>query len=299
MTVGGNQTEDLNNTFEILYLPCHKLLDHPFHFNFYLQSHLEGLVSSIKEAGLLEPIVVSPTKEAYRILSGHYRIRAVRRLKWKQVLCRVVECDDRLAAIIYCTSNLLTRGLSAMEEAYMFSGLIAEENFTMAEIGKLWGRSKSWVSRRLSLLTRLDGKMKKELAQGFLQPRVAQELALLPQGNEQARVLKLIRREHLSKDSAAELVSWWLKAGENERKLVEQKGFLKNTAEICGADYLAKHVTKQLKDCTLRLTRLVSVVNGQKTMPWWPHKTYQSFKTMTMELEDALKRAQHSTGVSK
>ncbi len=298
MMVGGNQTGDLKNTTQILYLPCHKLLDHRLHFNFYLQSHLEELVSSIKEAGLLEPIVVSPTKEAYIILSGHYRIRAVRRLKWKQVLCRVVECDDRLAAIIYCTSNLLTRKLSAMEEAYMFSRLISEENFSMAEIGKLWGRSKSWVSRRLSLLTHLDGKMKKELAQGFLPPRVAQELARLPQGNEQTRVLKLIRRENLSKDTAAELVSWWLKAGENERKLVEQKGFLNNTAEIYGADYLTKHVTKQLKDCTLRLTDLVSIVNGQKTIPWWPHKTYQSFKTMTLELEDAL-RKEHPPGVVK
>lgn len=295
VTVGGNQTGDLKNTAQILYLPCHKLLDHRLHLNFYLQSHLEGLVSSIKEAGLLEPIVVTPTEEAYRILSGHYRVRAVRRLKWKQVQCRVVECDERLAAVIYCTSNLLTRGLSAMEEAYMISGLMAEENFTMAEIGKLWGCSRSWVCRRLSLLTRLDGKMKKELAQGFLQPRVAQELARLPRGNEQARVLKLIRRELLSKDSAAELITWWLKAGENERKVVEQKGFLEKTVEICGVDYLAGHVTKQLKDCTLRLSGLVSIVNGQKEISWWPHRAYQSFETMALELEGVL-RKEHGAG---
>ena len=290
MTVGGNQTGDLKNTAQILYLPCHKLLDHRLHLNFYLQSHLEGLVSSIKEAGLLEPIVVTPTEEAYRILSGHYRVRAVRRLKWKQVQCRVVECDERFAAVIYCTSNLLTRGLSAMEEAHMISGLIAEENFTMAEIAELWGRSRAWVSRRLSLLTCLDGKLKKELAQGFLQPRVAQELARLPRGNEQARVLKLIRRELLSKDSAAELITWWLKAGENERKVVEQKGFLKKTVEICGADYLAGHVTKQLVGCTRCLEMLVSIVNGQKEMPWWPHQAYQSFKTMALELEGVLRK---------
>jgi ParB family chromosome partitioning protein len=208
VTVGGNKIEDLKNTAEILYLPCNKLFDHPLHFDFYLQSHLEGLVSSIREAGLLEPIVVSPKGEAYRILSEHYRIRAVRRLKWKQVLCRVVECDDRLAAIIYCNSNLLTRDLSAIEEAYMISRMISAENFTMTEIGKLWSRSKSWVSRRLSLLTHLDGKMKKEMEKGFLHPRLVQELARLPQGNDQARVLKLIRREHMGKDAAAELVSW-------------------------------------------------------------------------------------------
>jgi len=292
VTVGGKQREDLKNTAEILSLPCNKLLDHPLHIDFYLQSHLEGLVSSIREAGLLEPIVVTPKGEEYRILSGHYRIRAVRRLRWKQVLCRVVECDDRLAAIICCTSNLLTRDLSTLEEAYMFSRMVSEENFTMTEIGKLWGRSKSWVSRRLSLLTRLDGKMKKEMEQGFLHPRLAQELARLPQGNDQARVLKLIRSEHMRKDAAAELVSWWLSASEAERKLVEQKGFLKDSENICGTDFLAKHVTKQLSDCAVLLTRVVSIVKGQKVMHWWPVDTYHSFKTTSMELEGAL-REQH------
>lgn len=154
------------------------------------------------------------------------------------VLCRVIDCDDRLAAIICCTSNLLTRELSVLEEAYMISRLISDENFTMTEIGKLFSRSKSWVSRRLTLLTQLDRKMKKEMEQGFLHPRVAQELARLPQGNDQARVLKLIRSEHMGKDATAELVSWWLKAGETERKMVEQKGFLKDTEKICGADFL-------------------------------------------------------------
>jgi len=289
VAVGGKQIEDFKKTAEILYLPCSKLLDHPLHFDFYLQSHVEGLVSSIREAGLLEPIVVSPKGEEYRILSGHYRIRAVRRLKWKQVLCQVVECDDRLAAIIYCTSNLLTRGLSAMEEAYIISCLVSEESFTMTEIGKLWGRSKSWVSRRLSLVTHLDPKMKKEMEKGFLPPRVAQELARLPQGNGQARVLKLIRREHMGKDAAAELVSWWLTAGEAERQMVERQGFLKETAKICGPDFLAKNVTKHLTDCTFLLTRLTSIVKGQKVVHWWPLATYHSFKKTLMELEDALR----------
>jgi ParB/RepB/Spo0J family partition protein len=289
VTLGGNELEDLKDTAQILYLPCHKLLDHPLHFDFYLQSHLEGLVSSIRETGLLEPIVVSVKGEEYRILSGHYRIRAVRRLKWKKVLCRVIDCDDRLAAIICCSSNLLTRDLSALEEAYIISGMLSLENFTMTEIGKLFGRSKSWVSRRLGLLTHLDVKMKKEIEQGFLHPRLAQELARLPRGNDQARVLKLIRSEHMGKDAAAELISWWLKASEDERKMVEQKSFLKNTTEIFSSELLAKHVSKHLADCTQRLACLLSIVKGQKVNNWWPLKTYQTFKTMTTELDVALR----------
>lgn len=292
MKVKDNKQEDLKDAAQILYLPCHKLLDHPLHFDFYLQSHLEELVNSIKETGLLEPLVVSAKGEGYRILSGHYRIRAVRRLRWKQVLCRVVECDDRHGAVIYCNSNLLTRDLSAIEEAYLISGMISSENFTMAEIGKLFGRSKSWVSRRVSLLTHLDVKMRKEIEQGFLHPRVAQELTRLPRGNDQKRVFKLIRREHMGKDAAAELVSWWLQAGEDERKMVEQKGFFKNTAKDFSSELLTKHVTKHLTDCIRCLTRLVSIVQEQKANDWWPLKTYYSFKTITLEL-DALLRDQN------
>jgi len=280
VTVGGKDPGDFAKTAEILWLPCSKLHDHPLHFDFYLQSHLEGLVSSIREAGLIEPLVVSPKGEDYTILSGHYRIRAVRRLKWKKVLCRVITCDDRLAAIIYCTSNVLTRGFSAMEEAHMISGLVLEKHFTLTEIGKFWGRSKSWVSRRLSLVTRLDPKLKKEMEKGFLSPRLAQELARLPRGNDQARVLKRIQSEHLDKDAAAALVSWWLTASEAKRQDLLSKS---------GPDILAKTVTKQLTDCRILLTRLISTVKGQEVAPWWPLSAYHSLTKTFMELGDVLR----------
>jgi ParB/RepB/Spo0J family partition protein len=287
--IRGNETEDLKDSGETLYLPCSKLMDHPLHFDFYQQSHLEGLVTSIREAGLLEPIVVCPHGDSYKILSGHYRIRAVRRLKWKKVLCRVVKCDDRLSAEIFATSNLLSRGLSAMEEAYMISGLVSEESFTMAEIGKLWGKSKSWVSRRLSLLTHLDPKMRKEMEKGFLNPRVAQELARLPQGNDQARVLMIIKREHLGKDAVAELVSWWLKASENEREMAEKNSISKAKDMIYGSDFLKKNVAKHLSDCIILLTRLIFLLKEEKTFGWWPLDEYHSFKTISTELECVLK----------
>ena len=162
MTIGKSKVEDSKVPTKILYLPCSKLEDHPLHFGYYEQSHLDGLVQSIGETGLLNPIIVYPME------SGKYRIRAVRRLRYKMVLCRMVECDERFSYIIYCTSNLLTRGLSAIEEAYMISKLISETQFTMSEIGKLWGRSKSWVSRRAALLKHLAPKIRKEVGVGYL-----------------------------------------------------------------------------------------------------------------------------------
>ena len=281
-----NKTEDLINSGEILYLPCNKLKDHPLHFEFYTQSHLEGLVCSIREAGLLEPIVVCPLDDDnYRILSGHYRIRAVRRLKWKKVLCRVVKCDSRLSCVIYCTSNLLTRGLSAMEEAYMISRLVSQEKFTLAEIGKMWGKSKSWVSRRLGLLTHLDAKLKKEMGMGYLSPRIAQELMRLPQGNDQERVLRIIRKGYMNKDETAQLVTWWLNANETERRVVEENGF---SPVNIGDSNKVKTVAANLSKCAGILEQLIHIVKRQRVIEWWPMDEYSSFRDVSEQLDKLL-----------
>lgn len=301
MTAGTNIAEDLKKSGEILYLPCIKLVDHPLHMGFYLESHLEGLVTSIRESGLLEPVVVCPIeKDEYRILSGHYRIRAIRRLRWKTVLCRVIACDLRTSAVIYCTSNLLTRGISAIEEAYMISHLISEEKFTLLEIGKLWGRSKSWVSRRLALLIHLEPKLKKELGSGHLSPRVAQELIRLPQGNEQERVLTVIRKCHLNKDEAAHLISHWLHADEEEKKAIEKIGYPKGNQNpaLCSKDKrLLRVVETHISQCTQVITRITSLAGKQTRISWWPLEAYQSFLDAVAYLEEVLKVRLQGTGV--
>ena len=57
----------------------------------------------------------------------------------------------------------------------------------MSEIGNLWGRSKSWVSRRIKLIKALDPQIKQELGQGDLRPRLAQELTRLPRTKKSFR----------------------------------------------------------------------------------------------------------------
>lgn len=300
MAAGAEIAEDLKKSGEILYLPCVKLVDHPLHIGFIMESHLEGLVASIRESGLLEPVVVCPVEsDEYRILSGHYRVRAVRRLRWKMVMCRVVTCDGRTSAVIYCASNLLTRGLSAIEEAYMISRLVSEEKFTLSEIGKLWGRSKSWASRRMALLVHLEPKLKKELGSGHLSPRVAQELLRLPRGNDQERVLAVIRKSHLNKDEAPQLVGHWLHASEEEKKALEETGYTKEWPNLaaCSMDKRRTRVIAiHFSQCTQILTRITGLAEKQSQISWWPMDTYQSFRDATAHLEDVLKVRLHGTG---
>lgn len=301
MGQGSETIEDLKKTGEILYLPCAKLIDNPLHLGFYIESHLESLSRSIHEQGLLDPVLVaSVTNGEYLILSGHYRVRAVRRLRWKQVLCRVITCDSRTAALIYCISNLLSRGLSPIEEGYAISRLIKEEKFTLTEIGKYWHRSKSWVSRRMALLVHLEPKLLKDLGAGQLSPRVAQELLRLPRGNQdQERVLQLIRSGHLNKDEAAQLVTCWMEATEAEKKAME-KNSDPNEAKEASPLYTGKQLTlfvsKWFSQCIRILDRITDLTEHQPVLSWWPVEAYTSFRDHAGRLESILKIKKGSSG---
>jgi len=177
--------------------------------------------------------------------------------------------------------------------------LVAQEQFTLAEIGKLWGRSKSWVSRRMALLAHLEPKLHKELGAGRLSPRVAQELVRLPRGNEQERVLKIIRRNYLNKDEAAQLVTWWKLATEEEKKAVEKNGYPpgnKETAPGSTDRSLIRLVTRDLSQCLRILTRITELVTEQPRISWWPLETYRTFQRVVTQLESIVKARFFSGG---
>jgi ParB/RepB/Spo0J family partition protein len=275
MLFGEEKIKDLKDTTQILYLPCCKLHDNELRLNYFAESHIESLVSSIRLTGLIEPIIVSEFANGYKILSGHYRIRAVRRLKRKDVLCSLINCSDKEASIVYCTSNLMTRVLNAIEEAHIILVMLKEKEFETKDIAKIWGRSDSWVNRRLKLLSHLDPALKKEIDCGKLKPRIAQEILKLPQGNEQKRVLKVIRDNYLNKDITAELVNWWILANEEEKKEVELKGF--NVCDINKEQLLIKKVTHNLARGQELIEQIVTILE-QKIILKWPKEANISFQ---------------------
>lgn len=275
----------------LLALPCHKLVDHPLRLAYYNQTHLAGLTHSIKVSGLLEPILVHPLEDGnYQILNGHYRVRAVRRLRHKTISSHIYPCDRQRALIIFCTSNLLTKNLSALEEAMMMQGLIKEGGFSLSDVGELWGHSKSWVSRRLKLLTCLDPLVKRELDEGRVRPRLAQELARLPQGNDQTRVLTLVKRHYLTKEQTANLIDWWQDATEDERLQLETKGGFPLPPPVCtNTMYVeqGRYTAELLKSATLSIDQLTNFLSRQQPpFKWWPHSAYQTFTHSVQLLAD-------------
>jgi ParB family chromosome partitioning protein len=254
---------------------------------FYDQAHLEELAASIGANGLFEPVLVRSLGDngEYEILSGHCRVRAVRRLKQQTILCQVLSCDDHTAKLIFCSARMLTRSLSAIEEALILRELVQHDAMSMTAAGQFFGRGKWWVSRRLKLLFALEPAVQAEVGRGTLPPRLAQELARLPRGNtDQLGMLVLVQQYHLSKDELAYLVDRWLKADEAERDRLlasfvsPRPGRIRQRGRAASGGEMQLYAVQKLKTCARILDDLTGMVR-QAEIPatdWWPDLAYRN-----------------------
>ena len=197
----------------VIFIPCEKLKDHPLRLNNYDEVYVRELEISISHHGLFNPLLVRPASEGYfEVLSGHYRLRAVLRLGWQSCPATIIDCDDISAKALLLTSNSSQRHFTAIEEGLIIRNLHEHDGLELDGIGKLFNKSKSWVSRRLSLVLNLEESVQADVQRGLLKARTAQEIALLPRGN-QKEFAQCVKENNLSKEDTAVLVQTLRNAG--------------------------------------------------------------------------------------
>lgn len=123
----------------------------------FKEEELEELASSIRENGLLQPIVVRPAgnrpgADRWELVAGERRWRAVTRLGWKDVPALVREVDDRTLLVLALVENLQRAELGAMEEAAGYQQLVDEFGLSQKEVAEAVGRDRSTVANMLRLL---------------------------------------------------------------------------------------------------------------------------------------------------
>ena len=113
---------------------------------------LEELAASIKEHGILEPLVVRQVNGSYELVAGERRLRAAKLAGLDKVPVVVKELSDQEVREIMLLENLQREDLNPIEEALALKALLEEGNITQAELGKRLGKSQAWVANRLRLL---------------------------------------------------------------------------------------------------------------------------------------------------
>ncbi len=137
---------------------------------------LEGLKKSIRDHGLLQPIIIRPLDRGFEIVAGHRRFAACKSLHWRHILCKIVEFTDKQAYEIQITENLQRKTLDPIEEAMSYQKYVVDFGWGgISELAKHIGKSEEYVSHRMQLL-KLPEKVRNSVEQHTLSVSQALEL---------------------------------------------------------------------------------------------------------------------------
>lgn len=114
---------------------------------------LAELETSIRENGLLQPIVLRPAGRGFELVAGERRFRALQRLEWRTAPAIVRELGDEQMLLLALVENLQREELNAIEEAVAYQQLIDGFGLTQAQVASRVGKSRSAVANSLRLLT--------------------------------------------------------------------------------------------------------------------------------------------------
>lgn len=113
---------------------------------------LDSLAASIRQNGILQPLLVRRCGSEYEVIAGERRLRAAKLTGAGTVPCMVVEMEDRDAAICSLLENLQRQDLSCFEEAEAIARLISEFGMTQAQAAERLGKQQSTIANKLRLL---------------------------------------------------------------------------------------------------------------------------------------------------
>lgn len=133
----------------------------------FAKDELQDLVASIKEHGIMVPLVVTKSDEGYELIAGERRLRAARELGLATVPALVRTASDQEKLELALIENIQRQQLGALEEAVAYRALTDEFNLTQQQVAERVGKSRSEVANTLRLLELPEG-MQEALRSGVI-----------------------------------------------------------------------------------------------------------------------------------
>ena len=158
---------------------------------------LKDLAASIKQHGIIQPLVLRRKNEKYEIIAGERRYKAAKLAGLISVPAIIANMDDNTSAEVAIVENIQRKDLTAIEEAKSYQALLDKGYMTQEELAKRMGLSQSAISNKLRLLT-LDESVQKAILEEKISERHARTLLRLPSKEQQKSMLDRIINERLT-----------------------------------------------------------------------------------------------------
>lgn len=175
----------------------------------------ESLIISIREHGLIQPILIRPLSHGFEIVAGHRRYQACKSLRWRFIPCKIREMTNKQAFEIQLSENIQRKSMDPIEEAEAFRRYVIDFGWGgMSDLAKKIGKSEEYVSHRIQLL-KLSEEVQKKITSNMLNVSKAIEISTIPiekqsqivgeiiENNlsvKRIRELKMILRDNVSED---------------------------------------------------------------------------------------------------
>ncbi|MFA5358851.1 MAG: ParB/RepB/Spo0J family partition protein [Patescibacteria group bacterium] len=188
-TIGGER---------ILQIPIEKIAVNPHQpRKEFGHGALEDLINSVKEHGILQPLIVTKQNDGYELIAGERRFRAAKTLEFKTVPAIVRQASEAEKLEIAIIENIQRKDLNLLEEAAGYQRLIDEFSLTQEDVAKKVGKSRAVVANTLRLLD-LPEAVQLAISDGKISASHARVLAGVDDKHEQENLFKKIISDELN-----------------------------------------------------------------------------------------------------
>ena len=173
----------------------------------------ESLVLSIKQVGIIEPLIVKKVNKRYEVIAGHRRLYSAKLAKLVEVPCFVREATSEQTEMLKIHENLYREDVKPADEASHFEYLMNKHKMTPAKVANLINKSQTYVVDRLAILN-YPPFLREALDASAISFSVAREFARFGDENQMRQAVYYAKRSGMTSDMARK----WVKDWEYEQK---------------------------------------------------------------------------------
>lgn len=238
---------ELNAKNEIIYVQTEQIRPNPFQpreeFN---QEHITELAQSIKEKGVIQPLLVRRRGDSYELIAGERRLRASKSLGLKELPVIVKEVDDKDSLEFALIENIQRESLNPIEEAHAYQHLIDKFQVTQEKISEGLGKARTTIANTLRLL-KLPHEIQDEMKKGRISFAHGRALLEVEDENRQRKLTQEIISRGLS-----------VRELENLIKAQRPKGIRRRNLNTTREPYIAV-LEEEMQNCLSTKVRITKM----------------------------------------